>query len=948
MRLSVPLITLFLFASLITKSQNSTVNGVVTDAGNSRPLTGATIIVQKTNRTVTSDNDGNFKIANLPAGSYTITVSYVGYATKEIAGVEVVTNGPTTLNVSLDLSTGNKLNEVIVKTEARRENVSALLNVRRNSAVVSDFISADMIRRSPDKNTSDVLKRVSGTTIQDNKFVVVRGMNDRYNEALLNGALLPSSEPDRKTFAFDIFPSEILDNITVIKSASPDLPGSFAGGLIQVNTKEAPDKNFISVRGSLSYHTITTGKDYYDYKGGKTDWLGKDDGTRSLPKRFPSTKEFAKLDLTTQNDLGKRLENNWKYYLKSAAPLNYSFQAFGGFNANLSHKHPYPKLSGIMGVTYTTFLKYSHYKRYDYLDNGDTVYNFTDSAYNTSVLASGMANLSFKLNSNNKFFFNNLLSVNSNDQLILRSGPNQSSGYYDIKANSFFFTTNRITNTQLGGDHFFPKSKLRIRWQGYYTDLKRNEPDYRRNQYFQNEQGSPYYLLLGNSVNAGTSTGVHYYARVRDKTKGLNLDLSLPFKILNNTQTFKIGGTYYHDTRGRNARFFAPTFNPDIEPNFNFNLLSYSQDSVYAQKNFNARHGLLFTEYNDPKNHYDGFIKNTAAYVMLDDKLTKTLRLVWGLRMENYHQVVRTFDENNEHFTIDTTYLDFLPSANLIYSILPKANIRASFSKSVARPLYRELANQLFYDFLSNATFFGNPKLTETHITNFDVRWEQYFLNSQYYSVSFFYKKFKDPIEPYIAIASADSRTIGFTNLEDPFNPTTSAGSKAHNYGVELEFRKNFDFISQSLKNLSAYANVSFIKSKTNAYASSKDSTFRPLQGQSPYIINAALQYNEPKTNLGVSVLYNVIGPRLLVVGGLTEDPVYEKVHPALDIKLSKSFLKKGLAELTFSDILHKDDVQYWDLNNSTNHKYNDNGDDRLIQNNTYGMNVTVTVGYRF
>ncbi len=946
MRLSVPLTILLFLTFFFSKAQNSSINGIVSDGGNSRPLTGATIIVQKTNKTVTSDNSGNFKITGLEPGNYVLTISYVGYTSKEIAGVEVVKNGPTTLNISLDLSTGNKLNEVVVKTEARRENVSALLNVRRNSAVVSDFISADMIRRSPDKNTSDVLKRVSGTTIQENKFVVVRGMNDRYNEALLNGALLPSSEPDRKTFAFDIFPSEILDNITVIKSASPDLPGSFAGGLIQVNTKEAPDKNFISVRGSLSYHSITTGKDYYDYKGGKTDWLGKDDGTRGLPKRFPSTKEFAKLDVNTQTLFGQKFENNWKYYLKSAAPLNYSFQAFGGFNANLSHKHPYPKLSGIMGVTYTTTVKYSHYERYDYATL-DTQYHFTDSAYNTNVLASGMGNLSFKLNANNKFFFNNLLSVNSNDQLILRSGPNRASTIYDVKANSFFFTTNKIVNTQLGGDHFFPKSKLRIRWQGYYTDLKRNEPDYRRNQYAQFDPGGAYNLLLGPTANAGTATGVRYFARVRDKTTGISLDLSLPFKMLDNTQTLKVGGNYYHDKRNRNARFFAPTYDPDR--NFNYNLLMYGQDSVYDPKNFNTRRGFSFSEYYDPKNHYDGFIKNTSAYVMLDNKLTKNIRLVWGVRMENYHNVVRTFDEVNERFKVDTTYLDFLPSANFIYSVLPKANIRASFSKTVARPLYRELANQLFYDFLSNATFVGNPKLTETHISNYEVRWEQYFLNSQYYSVSFFYKKFKNPIEPYIAIASADSRTIGYTNFVDPTNfSSPNTPLKAHNYGVEFEFRKNFDFISQSLKNLSAYANVSFINSKTNSYASAKDSTFRPLQGQSPYIINAALQYNDPKTNLGVSVLYNVIGPRLFLVGGLSEDPVYEKVHPALDIKLSKSFLKNGLAELTFADILHKDDVQYWDINNSSYHKYSSNSEDQLIQTNTYGMNVTVTVGYRF
>jgi outer membrane receptor protein involved in Fe transport len=322
---------------------------------------------------------------------------------------------------------------------------------------------------------------------------------------------------------------------------------------------------------------------------------------------------------------------------------------------------------------------------------------------------------------------------------------------------------------------------------------------------------------------------------------------------------------------------------------------------------------------------------------MLDDKLLDNLRLVWGFRYEHYHNVVNTFSDNGDPTKVDNTYKDFLPSANLIYSVLPKANLRLSYSKTVARPLYRELAYLLFYDFLTNSTFFGNPSLTESEVYNYEIRWEHFFEGSQYYSISGFYKRFHDPIESYIAISGADSRTIGFKNVD-----------RAKNYGVELEGRKNFGFISKYFENLVAYANVSFIKSETNEHTSAKDSSFRPLQGQSPYVVNASLQYNDPKTGISVSLLYNVMGPRLSLVGGLDQEPVWEKAHANFDIKIGKTFLKNGTIDLTFADLLHKDDVQYWDLNNSKYHKFQEDGTDRIIQRQNFGYTISLEVGYRF
>jgi TonB-dependent receptor len=919
--------------------QAGVLTGTVADGNNNRKLSGATIVIQGTSKNTLSDNDGKFTFQVLKADTITITVSYVGYDTKQISGVIIKAGEVTNLSITLDLSKSN-LKNVIVKTEARRENLAAVLNIRRNASVVSDVISADMIKRSPDKNTSDVLKRVSGTTIQDNKFVVVRGMNDRYNEAMLNGALMPSSEPDRKTFAFDIFPADLVDNITVIKSATPELPGSFSGGLIQINTKDVPDKKFWSAKAGVGMNSLTLGKDVYAYHGSGKDFIGVDNGTRALPHYFPGTEAYSNSTILNKAAYSRLFSNNWAYF-KRSGPANFAMQTSGGFAVKLSKKKEYPVLAGVLGGTYNSSYKTSYYQRADYQNNNttyDTNYLYSDTGTTRTVLASALTNVTLKINPSNKIYFNNIYSVNSSDQIVIRSGPQQAAGRVDTKQNSFFFSSNLLYNGQIGGDHSVKvnNTKLRIKWMAYLTTLNRKEPDYRRNLYIKNDETQPFTSPLTSVQSASTNSGVHYFGKLQDNSQGINVDMSFPFKWLSNTQTVKFGGSIYHNTRSRDARFLAPTIaNTDY---FNNSYLTYGQDSIFAKSHFNRKTGFVLYEDNRPLSyHYDGSINTTAFYAMMDNKFTRDFRAVWGLRFEKYHNIVNTGDENGNPLKRDTTYNDFLPSVNLIYTVLPKANLRFSYSKTVARAQYRELANVIFYDFLENVTYFGNPKLTETYINNLDLRWEHYFPQSQYYSASVFYKSFKNPIEPYIAIAGADSKTIGFENQP-----------KAYVTGIELEGRKNLDFIDKKLENLVAYANVTFIKSSITTL---NDTTPRPMQGQSPYVINASLQYNEPKTDLAISLLYNVVGPRIRFAGSQSQqsqvNTIWEKPHAMLDLKIQKTLLKqRGMIELTFSDILHGNDYQFWNLADSKVRNYK-SAIDHLIVRQSFGFNVTIAASYK-
>lgn len=932
----------FIF-SISSNAQTGNVTGKITDESNNQTLVGATIMMLENSRKTVTESDGTYKFRDIPVGKYTLQVNYVGYDSKKIADVEVTKGEVTTLNIVLTASKNNLTAVVVTTTSARKENLNSLLITRRNAAVVSDGISADLIRKSPDKNTGDVLKRISGTSVQDNKYVVVRGMNDRYNEAMLNGIILPSSESDRKTFAFDIFPSEIVDNITIYKSAEPDLPGSFAGGLVQVNTKEVPERKFLSVKASLGFNSKVINNDFFTYPGSKTDWIGLDNKVRPLPDAIAQvpTQDFNNLlynDPDRKKTLDRSFANDWSVYARSSKPLNTSFQISGGFNANLNKKNTYPKLGGIFGITYNSSFSYTQQQRTYINEPGavsDTSFKFKDSVYTQNILASALGNISFRLNANNKIYINNILSINSFDQLITRGGYNYSISITDMHAYSYYFVSNRIYNTQVGGEHYFPSSKIKINWFGYYTDLKREEPDNRFLLYQRQDTLSPYYANVAYGGTLATvSSGLRYFGSIGDISKGANADIIFPFTLFGNKQSLKTGSAYYYNTRDVSVRYFNT--NAPFE-NFDQSLLFLPVDKIFDSSHFDPNTGFFYAEPSFNYLGYNGYVRNLAFYAMLDNRVTKNLRLVWGVRLEKYHNVLSGLDQEYKPAKLtDLKKNDWLPSGNLIYSVLPKANLRISYSRTVTRPIYRELSPTIFYDFVINATYSGNPALRPTYIDNYEVRWEHFFNNSQYYSVSYFYKKLKDAIEPVVSNSGPDSYSIAYANV--------SRDTK--NNGIELEVRKDFGFLNKSLENLVLYANASIIKSKldTAGIFNSKSST-RPLFGQSPYIVNASLQYTEPKTNIGISILFNKAGARVWLLDQYYNKIVFEEPRPILDLKLTKSFLKNGLVEFSWGDILHKNAVYFNDVDG--NKKY-DKGTDAITIERKYGYTMSLAIGYRF
>jgi hypothetical protein len=525
---------IFILCTQAVNAQNGKVSGTVSDENN-KPVIGASVKVLSLNIGVATDVDGHFDLT-LPVGKkYEIEISAVGFGTKTLTDVEVTAGHVNNLNIALVVKSGN-LENVTVRTSARKESTNALITFQKNTNAVAQVISAEAIRRSPDKNTGEALKRVTGLSIQEGRYIVVRGLSDRYNQAMLNGVLLSSTEPDRKTFSFDIFPAAIVENIIINKTFIPEYSGEWAGGLIQVNTRDIPAKGFFNVSIGTNFNTNTVGKDIYTYPGGKLDFLGIDDGTRALPDNFPSKNQFAVLDNATKTQLGLDVAaKSWAPEKKTnfTNTLGQTFQANGGFVTKLFKKD----LGGVVTVTYNRSVKNLDYQNSFYNINGDKAdpsFAYQNNKYTQDVLWGALANFTLRLNANNKISFKNLINTNTSDYTTLRTGKDYESNSQlgeNIKAYEYGFRNNTFFNTQLSGEHNLSSLKSKLNWFGSFSILDQYIPQQRRLQYNQDptDPNAPYLALLSNTLSQ--KTGSVYYSNLNDYIYNFGGDITTNFDL---------------------------------------------------------------------------------------------------------------------------------------------------------------------------------------------------------------------------------------------------------------------------------------------------------------------------------------------------------------------------------------------------------------------------------
>lgn len=929
--LIVTLLTLSLSAGNLFAQSTGKIAGKIIDQKTGETLIGATVVLQGSTKGAAANVEGRYVLANVAPGRYTVEVKYVGYQTKSISDVVVKAGATTNLDVSLSESANNALGEVVIKATYRQESIASLYAKQKNSVQVTDGISADIIRRSPDRNTGDVLKRVSGTSVQDGKFVVIRGLAERYNVNLLNGSILPSSEPDRKAFSFDIIPASLIDNIVVYKTATPDLPGDFAGGAINTITRDIPDTKFMEGTVSFGYNSKSTFKDNFidPQPNGKYDFLGFDDGSRKLPSAYSSVKSnYTSGTSSLQKiEIAKQFPNTFGSQLRNTLP-NLGLQFATGNSKTLKNES---RLGYNFAFNYNTGYRTSDGDRTQYnisVRDQLPLYSFDRNVFSNYKQLGGLLTLGYTYGKNKlalRTLFNNDFRIDYEQTAngLIRGGEDATPAFY--RGFSSESTQNGVFNSLLEGQHTLGDNKFTIDWATSYGLSYRNQPDQRIVTVFTPEN-QPEYISLSSENSPLPNILGRVYSKLNENIYQAKVNATYSFKWLDEQQKLKIGGLGYR--RDRDFTIDALGYVDIVGNGKNIPLTNgVTVENLFSPESV-QQNNIAFSRLDLSSTDYTGTANQGAGYAMLDNKLTEKLRLVWGARIEYYNQQLDAKGKQLRKY-VNT---DLLPSANLTYSLSEKTNLRASFSKTLNRPEFRELADFRYFDYQTNFNITGNPNLKRSVISNADLRFEYFPTGGEVVSVSAFYKKFKDPIEQI----NLDNDILSYQNAES-----------AKDFGLEMELRKKLNFINDAnfFRDITFYLNASYINAKVK-FADREVST--PLQGQSPYLINSGLYYAPESGNFSFNVLYNRVGERLRFRGVTNSIDIYEKPRDVIDFQFSKRILnKRAELKLTLSDILAQTNALYYNYGDQGKTAYNPN-EDRIIQNRFYGFSSTLSFKYNF
>ncbi|MDO7744877.1 MAG: TonB-dependent receptor [Pedobacter sp.] len=872
---------------------------VLDDKGETLP--GASIRVVETGAGTQTGVDGSY-ILSIAPGTYTLEVSYISYQSKRITGVVVADGKNTPLDVSLKQDSKG-LKEVMVTANYKKASVEGLLVRQKNAAELSNGISAEQLARTPDKNIGESLKRISGVSTMDNKFVLVRGIGERYNSATLDGTVLPSTEAQTRNFSFDLIPSNLVDNVVVSKTVTPDMNASFGGGLIQINTKDIPNENFMSFTIGSSYNDQSTGKEFLSHKRGKYDYLGFDDGRRDYPEGLVKTNinTFPNTELTPAeyqkkvDDQSRRFTNdNFTIYKTKTVPSqNYQFTIGRLITIDTTSQNKFGFTGSLSYRNTQNINEFDHQTRTAWRDD----YNNSGSTYGFNTTWGALLNAGLQLGTN-RFSIRNTY-THMYDNALTRTigyddagdGPNAAPNVIPDRIEEVDDPTfTDLLQNKITGQH--QAGKIKIEWNVARTSIDRNEKDMGiATQRPVLVNGNYQYFYYGGSVSEPRVVPMsrHNY-NTSEEHYSWSAAATIPFKVAGINNSLKTG---YFGIRKKGS--------------FGWQIADFSQSALLTDSlrylpladmlkpEYIGATGFSYHVTNGGVDKYEGKSESHAGYLMFDSRLIEKLRLVWGVRGEYFHYT-EISNPSNEKISVYEQKTDqkwqWLPSANLTYSPISAINLRAAYSSSVVRPELMD--NSQFWRY--NAFFgaqVGNAGLSSTRINSFDVKTEWFPGLGEILSVGGFYKKFDSPVE------------LTFNTLSGNIAYNLMNADYADVYGLEFELRKNLSFISdaQILSNFSLYGNLTLQKSEVKGtyvsenpdpdatglyYVSSTQK--RSMYGQSPYLINAGLQYND--SHFGFNVMYNRSGFKTYVVSELPSDIEYEKSREQIDAQISYKFLK--------------------------------------------------------
>lgn len=891
-------------------AQTGIIRGTVNDATTTVPIAGVSVKIQGTNQGIATNESGAFEISKIEPGTYALHVSYLGYQELLVEGVKIEADKGLTLSLELHPG-GEELAEVVVSVARLQNTNSAMISEVKSAFQVVSGISQQQIKLSQDRDAAQVMSRIPGLTIVENRFVMVRGIPERYNQVMLNNAIAPSTEVDKRTFSFDLIPSSVLERMMIYKSGAAENPGDFSGGLIKVYTNSAANERFTTFSLGSNIRANTTFNPYAFSRTSPTDFLGFDGGERALPNGFP-TENIRPLPNSSpiRVEAPKLLNNNLSYESGTAIPdINF------GIGLGRSWQVGAKRLSMLTLLNYSqSYQSYQrNFNRYlaqapaDYGTPAPLRFEFFDNRYEKENRVGVMSNWAYIMSPFHKIEFKNLYNQIGENLSILRSGEDFVQQQGQNRQNYMYqYRSRSIYSGQLEGTHRFQAGVSSLNWLIGANFLRENQPDLRRFRTTQLNAGSADYQIELPSSSNLFDTG-RYFGELQEVgfSNGVNFERQLGGVA---TAPILLKAGYLADYRQRDfsARYFSYRAGPNLAIDELNRLVILPLDQVFANGNFGTD-GFIMEEGTNRLDSYDASNLLTAGYVGAVVPLGR-FNLSGGLRMEYNILRLNSFDAGDNPVNIDNPVFSPLGYLNVDYALNDIQKLRVAYGRSVNRPEFREIAPFLFYDFEFDLNRTGSPNLQTATIDNLDLRYELYPRMGETISFGTFYKHMRNPIETAVILQS-EGQAFSLINAD-----------RAYSYGAELEVRKSFQGLTGSafFDRLSVNLNASLIKSEVDYGGSINEEiqdSKRPLQGQSPYIANAVLSYQDEQRGWQVSAAYNVVGPRIYAIGNVDFPAIYELPRNAIDLTLNKNISKSVALKLGVQDLLNAPYRFYQDTN---------------------------------
>jgi hypothetical protein len=903
--LSILFLGLFQLLTGFAFAQNGTIRGAVYEESTGEPLFGVSVLIKELSTGTVTDFDGKFEVSLAP-GSYTVQVSYLSYSTTELTSVVVAAGQVNVIQDVLMKEEVSELETVTVQATAIRTTESALMSVKRGAPNLLDGISASTFRQVGDGDAAAAVKRVTGVSIEGGKYVYVRGLGDRYTKTVLNGMDVPGLDPDRNTIQMDIFPTNVIDNIIVSKSFTSDLPADFTGGVVDIETKDFPEEKTmrLGISGGIN-PSMHFNKDYITYQGGKTDFLGFDDGTRAIPTgggidipqygdvvgnpNSPAGREYQRILGDFNKTLGGKRQSSWMDFGLSFSLGNQIARpkATWGYSAAFSYKN---ETEYYQNAEFNLFAKPIGELQTDLepleRQRGDYGVN--------SVLLAGMTGIALKTKAS-KYKLNFLHIQNGESKAGIFDFQNTNLGSnFEAKQYNLEYSQRALTSILLSGTHFFNGRDWELSWKVAPTLSSIEDPDIRFTRF----------RLPSNNISTEVGLPARIWRTLQEENLSGKGDITRSLALWNRDAKLKFGGSYTFKHRLFNIQSFQfPT--GDIEFSGDPNQILDDGNLFSATNRNGVRYNPDFIPINP--NEYEAYATTMAGYASMELNPADKLKAVVGLRVEQFNQF---YTGTNQTGDIDYDLvkmiddLDFFPTLNLMYTLKQNQNLRFSASRTTARPSFKELSYAEILDPITGRTFIGgmyqettnggtevlwDGNLTSTRINNFDLRWEMFQERGEMFSISAFYKSFDRPIE-----------IVQFLSDPGSFQPrNVGDGAVA---GLELEFRKSLKFLASSLEAFHWNTNVTLAESeikmseselrsrKNSAKEGENVENTRQMAGQAPFIINTGLSYNSSAIGLEAGLFYNVQGSTLNFVGFGNRTDTFSVPFHSLNFNVNKAF----------------------------------------------------------